>query len=523
MTPAAFYEASARRGVNYGPAFQGVVALTRQEYEAFAAIELPVAAGADDTYACHPALLDAALQALGAVMPELRQDELALPLRLDFCVCHQTPLQPVWSYVRRRSASWDTAETQAETLFDLDLLDRDGKPAMSLQGLSVMRTSTAALRQSLQRGTGAEPLTYALQWQPLAEADANSSRTGTWLVFADRVDCVRPWMEALDRVCYVLPGPEFAWVDENVCHIDPSKPDHFTRLLQDRGVSSGVIFAWSGRTDVTGAGSPASAAIALCESALYLSQALAARGGDTRLWLVTCGAHQHASPDPAAAALWGLGRVMAREYPEWRVKLVDLDDEQQTPACEWVLDDAENELLWRAGRRHGARLRALQVRPAALRMSSEATYLITGGQGALGRLIAQRLVACGARKLCLVDCREPGEEARTAVEELSAAGVAVAVELGDVANAVWLRDLFARLRTDGTDLRGVVHAAGMVDDGLLINQDGRRMQAVMAPKVFGAWIMHVLTCEMDLDFMLYFSSVAAVWVRWGRGLTGPGP
>ncbi len=141
---------------------------------------------------------------------------------------------------------------------------------------------------------------------------------------------------------------------------------------------------------------------------------------------------------------------------------------------------------------------------------AEGSYLITGGVGGLGLRVAQWMVERGARHLTLVARREPSESARATVTSLREAGAHVSVVQADVSSASQMARVIADIDRDLPPLRGIIHAAGVIDDGLLLQQDWQRFTGVMAPKIAGAWNLHTLTLDRPLDFFVMFSSMAAV-------------
>jgi myxalamid-type polyketide synthase MxaB len=143
-------------------------------------------------------------------------------------------------------------------------------------------------------------------------------------------------------------------------------------------------------------------------------------------------------------------------------------------------------------------------------LRADGTYLITGGLGALGLRVAQWLVQNGARYVVLLGRSAASSAQRRAVQALEHDGAQVMVVQADVATAERMRAVFAELQTAMPPLRGVIHAAGVLDDGLLINLDSERLAKVMAPKVLGTWNLHTLTRDLPLDFFVLFSSVVSV-------------
>jgi malonyl CoA-acyl carrier protein transacylase len=146
----------------------------------------------------------------------------------------------------------------------------------------------------------------------------------------------------------------------------------------------------------------------------------------------------------------------------------------------------------------------------------DAAYLVTGGLGALGLRVAGWLVAEGARHVVLTGRRGPDEAAQRALAELEAQGATVTVVAADVASAADVDRILATISADLPPLRGVVHAAGVLDDGMIADLDRAKFDRVFAPKVAGAWNLHQATLDLDLDFFLLFSSVAAVIGNLGQ-------
>ena len=147
--------------------------------------------------------------------------------------------------------------------------------------------------------------------------------------------------------------------------------------------------------------------------------------------------------------------------------------------------------------------------PADL-VTSRGTYLVTGGLRGIGLLTAEWLVERGARHLVLLGRSAPSDEARATVHRLEQQGARVVVVQGDVACADDVGRALGHAGGVHPPLRGVVHAAGVLDDGALVQQDWARFETVMAPKVSGAWHLDRLTRTLDLDFFVLFSSVASV-------------
>ncbi|MBY0277004.1 SDR family NAD(P)-dependent oxidoreductase, partial [Candidatus Binatia bacterium] len=142
--------------------------------------------------------------------------------------------------------------------------------------------------------------------------------------------------------------------------------------------------------------------------------------------------------------------------------------------------------------------------------AAEGTYLVTGGLGAVGLTLAEWLVAEGARHVALLGRRPPSAPATDGIARLRAAGAAVQVLQADVASMPELAAALTQIRRSSPPLRGVIHAAGLLQDAMLADLDEASVRAVLAPKVEGAWNLHELTLDDPLDLFVTTSSAAAV-------------
>jgi acyl transferase domain-containing protein/thioesterase domain-containing protein/acyl carrier protein len=143
--------------------------------------------------------------------------------------------------------------------------------------------------------------------------------------------------------------------------------------------------------------------------------------------------------------------------------------------------------------------------------SPKATYLITGGLGGFGLAVAKWLVERGARSLVLTGRSGASTQAsKQAVADLTTLGAKVLVVQADVTDEKQVAYLFERIGVELEPLRGIFHAAMVLDDGLLLQLTPERFTRVMSPKVTGAWNLHVASAKLRLDLFVMFSSVAAL-------------
>jgi SAM-dependent methyltransferase/acyl carrier protein len=387
-------------------------------------------------------------------------------------------------------------------------------------------------------GEGGTGNTWPPQAVIVAALPAATKSPLPWFVFADSGGLgteVAGLLQADgERAVLVRPASDYACDDGQVL-LDPRRPEHFQRLVNEvagNGGCRGAVHLWplDAQPPLEDRASDLEDMQALaCESALHLVQAMVRPDGEpARVCLVTRGAQTVGGATPISvlqAPIWGFGKVVALEHPDLRCVRVDLDrdaaghpDEARLIVRELRGNARDGEVALRAGHRYVARLERGPGpgRPTARTIiRADASYLVTGGLAGLGLLVAGWLAHQGASHLVLMARSEPSAEARSAIAALEASGVRVRVVSGDVAV---VDDVAAALASSPgfPPLRGVFHAAGVLDDGVVTRQDWARYAGVMRPKVTGAWNLHVLTRDLPLEMFVLFSSAAALLGSTGQ-------
>lgn len=161
--------------------------------------------------------------------------------------------------------------------------------------------------------------------------------------------------------------------------------------------------------------------------------------------------------------------------------------------------------------------RALGASPEPRDIREDGTYLITGGLGALGLQVARWMVEQGARHIVLMSRRSASDNMTESLSKLKEGGTEVVVMQGDVSREEDVKKIVEALGTRLPPLRGIIHAAGVLDDGVLDQQDWSRFAKVMEPKVEGSWNLHRLTRDQPIDFFVFFSSSASLLGSPGQG------
>jgi polyketide synthase 5 len=147
----------------------------------------------------------------------------------------------------------------------------------------------------------------------------------------------------------------------------------------------------------------------------------------------------------------------------------------------------------------------------------DGAYLITGGLGGLGLFLAEKMAAAGCGRIVLTSRSQPTLKALETIELIRALGGDVVVQCGDIAEADVAQRLVATATATGLPLRGVLHAAAVVEDATLASITDELIERDWAPKVYGAWHLHGATAGQPLDWFCSFSSAAALVGSPGQG------
>ncbi|MGA8528329.1 MAG: SDR family NAD(P)-dependent oxidoreductase, partial [Acidobacteriaceae bacterium] len=218
-------------------------------------------------------------------------------------------------------------------------------------------------------------------------------------------------------------------------------------------------------------------------------------------------------------------RPRVREWLEIVLKKIASGIWQPLPVRTFPAQDPSEAFRFMAQARHIGKIavamdRSVSVLPARdeKMFSPDAGYLITGGLGGIGLTVAEWMAREGAGRLVLMSRRPVNDEAAAAFRRMEDLGCRVRVVRGDVTCRADVDEALETLRDEGVPLRGVLHAAALVDDVLIREMTPDRFRPVLAPKVEGTWNLHAATLEDKLDFFVLFSSMATIHPQPGMGI-----
>ena len=403
--------------------------------------------------------------------------------------------------------------------------------------------STAVLSPNEDYGANLYPQSVILAQKSATSriSQSESNISSPWLIFSDNQGQgkqLATLLEKQDECCIqVFSGKKYKPLSPQEYSINPNSSADFRQVLSAVSKThpmplAGVIHLWGldiKTTDELETTDLGAANQKACGSVLHLVQSLLDSDQNTgKLWLITRGSQPTETDSTISgmgnAALWGMGKVISLEHPELNCIRIDLDptpdSEPQSTEVEQLLEELyskgrDDQILLRKQQRWVGRLQQSETaqlgKGRALQLSEQGTYLVTGGFGGLGLLFTRWMAERGAGHIALLGRREPSNEAQYLFEKLEAeTGTHIHCFKADITQSEQVAKVIDEINDSLPRLRGVIHGAGVLDDGVLRQQNWKRFAKVLAPKVEGAWNLHTLTQKSPLDFFVMFSSAASL-------------
>ena len=544
--PAAdLYDSLDKLGLEYGPSFRGIRELYVGQHEALTKVQLPDGL-ANKQYAMHPAFLDACLHAYPLVLDGVSKvrsarGESYLPVSLAGFRCYQDGIDKAWVHIKLRNVERDN--TQVVDIRVYDMLER---PVAELEGLAVR---LLPLGKVVPTRTAADDVFYRVAWRKSVRSTVDQAHPApaSWLIFADARGvgaALASRLEGAGHHCHLV------YRDNALTQREPRKwtanerqPRDFRRLLEQLAASeplpcAGVVYLWgldAPCVESLTLASLKSGSEMVCRGALAILHALDATRSTNpsgrRLWVVTANTQrmedQDQHIDPVQAPLWGLGRTAAIEYPGIWGGLIDLQlNGDRSPdinllVAELLHPNGETQIAISAdGERNIPRFvrQSLAELPTQLpRVRSDATYLVTGGLGMLGRSVSKWLISKGAKHLVLTGRNANSKAARQVFSNSEINSAEIRVVAADISRDEDVSRLLQTISNELPPLRGVVQSAGVLDDGILAQLDWDRFARLFEPRVYGSWLLHEYTKSLKLDFFVLNSSLWTLLGSAGQG------
>lgn len=529
------YEDLWNQGYHFGPTFRWIKKCWRNPGESWSHLRKADSSDDANRFMIHPGLLDACFQTTALASPadtyaRARADSevIYIPFGVDEFVFYGIQKGELWCHTKLRSSDSNNQETYVH---DIELFDESGKLVLSMKGARSKRATKHALLNSLRNNN----LFYELNWKRQdIQLEELPSVNGNWLIYCDQKGigkALSEKMQAMGAHCVCV-------------YKDDVTTGTTTGIAPGDAHLDGVVYLWgldAVESHLTNNLTLLEDEKYVCGGLLGLTQEILKLQGPTppRMWIVTQQTQvileNESVGSLVSGSLWGMGRSLTMEHPEFSSVLIDL--EIDTPdICvahllrEMISDFREGQIVYRKMQRYVARLGAVKIKEVSppenekrltkISIHNNASYLITGGLGDIGLQLAQWLVSKGARHLVLTGRNRASEKTQQIIDRFKSVGVQVTVSYFDIADACALTEVFDTIVKTMPPLKGIIHSAGTLSDGMMINQTWSDYEAVMQSKVLGTWNLHneIQKTEQEnpLDFFYLFSSAASMFGSPGQ-------
>ena len=507
------YEAFKAVGIDYGPAFRGLREVHVGRGIVMAKLSLPPSVSSTrDQFVLHPSLIDSALQSAIGLPGDLGQgsgpSKPALPFALQELEIYGPCTSIMWSVVRYNTDS--EAGGMVEKL-DLDICDEQGKVCMRLKGFTArVLDGEMATAHSLAANSTGTPLVGTMTLAPV------------W----DTVPVIKgPFLPALTTSLRVIGGAvdhlrAIRQLYPQACQLEIQSQDTIETIAQKMAADGPIgHIVWIAPFHTTGSATDETLIEAQGRGVLQVFRLIKAMlllgyGSKELGWTIITTGTQPADPGsmvhPAHASVHGLAGTLAKEYPHWKIRLVDLETGSEWPVDEifTLQPDLRGEpYVYRS--REWFRQKLFPVQPVQLDKSmyrAGGVYVVIGGAGGIGAVWSEYLIRKYRAQIIWIGRRPMDATIQAKLDSLSDPGPAPVYIRADATHEKELREAYVEIKRRFEKINGVIHSAIVLLDKSLANMEESHFMAGLAAKVHvGVRLAQVFQRE-SLDFVLFFSS-----------------
>ncbi len=518
LEPKRIFEVLEHYNVQLGPSHRWISRILRSDIEVLCDMSIPAGVKRTEEFLLHPGLIDSCFQVLAA--SQFTEDKKTfVPFSIkSFNYFNTIESKSLYAYGILKQI--DRGKTP-RVIGDIFLCNENGE---LIAEIIELESRQASLERLQQQESKRKQWQYGITWEReniLSRTDSETNRENHWLLICE------------DFTGFINARNEGSSFSIYRLNDDGSCSENFTCWLKNQSEYVGVIFV-----------APNSA---LTDSELTLENIVneqkktAARwldiakhlhklGNKSDCCLVSVTSNSQELPErsvtnPWHAPLWGMTQAFRQEAPYLKMVNIDLD-ECLTSSFGLVLTEANNclnnkqfdsHVAFHQSQRYVGKLEKRSISPATNKLVFEEAALILGGTGALGMACAERILGKGVEHVYLMS---RSGDSRTNLSKLDALSEkhkeCVTIINGDVSNIDDVNRALKTISVNNHQLKGVIQAAGVLDDGMIQNQNFNRYIDVFLPKAVGVWNLHQATVNISLNYFVCFSSTAAVMGAMGQ-------
>jgi acyl transferase domain-containing protein/SAM-dependent methyltransferase len=520
MSAQEFYAYYRKSDADLGYSFQVVQAWWGNETECLSVIQLPEKLQSDwQKFILHPSLLDGMLQT-----PTVRLFRDYGITHIPFALSELEIFAPLTekAYVYAVSAEEKNRAANAPKRFNIWLTDEAGNVLLKIKDFSSWAYRPKQSHNELKT------LCYTPIWEK-ALREPDTRLPAVPLLLFDKDESRQHILLQQDTpVILVKPGTEYCEESPQRYVIAPDCAEDYRQLLASvqryhSNLPLNIVHFWSQDNFVPQSDELAAQLDSSLYSLFYLIQALEKEKQTEKIQLLYCYVEPEGIPQPHYGALSGFGRTVVQEYSKLLYKTIAL------PSADVFTTALPGELSFQDGmdiryvNHQERRVRRWQqidweksAKAHIVPLKKEGVYIITGGLGGLGLIFSEYLAKQVNARLFLMGRSALNEAGRAKIQALTASGASVVYRQMDVADPDEVNNAVREATSEFGEINGIIHAAGILQDALVLNKTSQEIDAVLAPKVFGTLHLDEATKQEPLDFFVLFSGVAGAVGNTGQ-------
>ncbi|MBN2532031.1 MAG: SDR family NAD(P)-dependent oxidoreductase [Spirochaetales bacterium] len=531
------YDYFKKSGFAYGESFRPIKELYIYEKEALSRIELP---GTTDIaardFVLHPSLLDGAFQTVMGVMMSKKSESEGprLPFLLGSLEMYK-PLQNTCYVYLKVSGDQKEKEPQIKK-YDITITDDKGSVLIAIKDfcLKELKNGDKAIEgpgiRTLHQNASCQLVYSGVEWvkQPLADQPAIS---GENIIVFENNNYVKDALESDDtflkcRIIQVKPGNSFTCSHHDDYKIRPFEPDDYKELFQ-RIIKNGmkpsiIIHSWCRDVFDLSEEQIEKQVKTSLYSLTFLTRELINKKNKIPIKVIFIHPLSGSTGNPVYASISGFAACLYHENKKISFKSIAVDDNVKTSLTylKNELDSGNNsEIKYQNGERFVKNLKEIKFNSSdkpRIILKQRGTYLITGGMGGLGNIISRYLAEHYHSRLLLVGRSPVNDRIMTQLKKLRESGGEAEYMDINIATKDGAKKIISGIKKTYGSIDGVFHCAGINRDSYIQNKTAEEIDAVLAPKVYGTVFLYEALKNETLDFIMYFSSTAALLGNAGQ-------
>lgn len=531
-------------GFDYGPTFQVTQEAFIGNREGLARLELPQSAGEGfESFVLHPSIMDGAVRAVTWIggNPAGQDTSLRVPFALGELEIFRAPTPVCYAYASPSGESGENGITR----YEIVLLDEEGEELVSMKDFAVREYKNTEVAPAV--GSEGKLLYYTPSWEAAFrehKGSAGQEEGGHLIVFESPAEngetgkysaALSP---AYEKVVTVVKGKEFSKLSDTCYSVNPASRKDYTRLWEELTLTgikpSRILHLWNadsrkedGYENIHGSALQEHLKTGMEEgvySLLYLFQEVSAARLDRKVKCIFAFSGSEDS-NPQFAAVYGLARTIASSNGRFELATMEICGD----TADGLMEAANAELRTQGsisgmeiriseGKRFVRKMKlAGNTKSISASLKKQGVYLITGGNGALGMILAQYLAQKYSARLVLTGRRPQNESLVEKLNKLKDYGAQVIYHQGDIGVLEEAEGAVKAARDAFGKLDGVFHCAGIGDSTGIFKATAQSFEKALVPKVYGAVSLDRATSDEDLDLFVMFSSITGETGDLGSG------